>query len=118
MPTKDQPEQLISRRTVSQRLDLDSQVLDRLEELQVIVPVCRPGRQRAYAPEDVDRIRVYALLVQELDVNPAGAEIILRMRNRLLLARQRMMKLLLHAREQGILSELESLLESLEEEDF
>lgn len=107
---------LIARRTVCRRLALDGTELDRLEELQLVIPVRRPGRERAYAPEDIDRLRVYAVLVQELEVNPPGAEIILRLRTRLLTARQRLTQLLLQAREQGVLGELKDLLDALDED--
>ena len=107
---------LIARRTVCRRLDLDGAVLDRLEELQLVIPVRRPGRERAYAPEDIEQLRVYAVLVRELEVNPPGAEIILRMRHRLLTARQRLAQLLIQASQQGMLDELKDLLASLDED--
>ncbi len=107
---------LITRRTVCRRLDLDGTVLDRLEELQLVIPIRRPGRERAYAPEDIDRLRVYAVLIKELDVNPPGAEIILRLRTRLLTARRRLARLLIQASEHGMLDELKDLLDSLDDD--
>lgn len=107
---------LITRRMVCRRLDLDIAVLDRLEELQLVIPIRRPGRERAYAPEDIDRLRVYAVLVRELDVNPPGAEIILRLRTRLLTAHQRLARLLIQASQQGMLDELKDLLDSLDDD--
>ena len=70
---------VITRRTVLKKLCLDGEVLDRLEELQLVVPIIRPGKERAYRIDDVDRLRVYQVLINDLGVNPAGAEIILRM---------------------------------------
>jgi DNA-binding transcriptional MerR regulator len=101
---------------VCRRLGLDSQALDRLEDMQIIVAVRRPGRERAYSASDVDRLRVYAVLVHELDVNPAGAEIILRMRSRLLTVRTRLAQMFDQARAHGLLDELHQILDSLEEE--
>ena len=96
---------IITRRSIIRRLGLDGEVLDRLEELQLVIPVRRQGRERAYIPEDVDRLRVYCLLVSELDVNPAGAEVVLRMRNQLIGLRQRLALFLDQARQQGLLYE-------------
>jgi MerR family transcriptional regulator/heat shock protein HspR len=106
--------QIITRRTVIKQLNLDGEVLDRLEELEIVVPIHRPGRERGYGAEDVDNLRVYQVLVHELGVNPAGAEIILRMRNQLLGIRQRMGLLLTEMKAQGMLDEFRELLESLE----
>jgi len=110
--------ELITKRTICRRLDLDGRVLDRLEELEIVFPVRRPGRERAYAPDDVDRLRVYTILVRELDVNPAGAEIILRLRGRLIGVRSRLARLLHQAHQQGLLDELRGLLDSIEEDSF
>ncbi len=107
---------LIIRRTLSRRLFLDSKVLDRLEELQIVIPIRRPGKERAYSPQDADRLRVYALLVNDLDVNPPGAEIILRMRTQLLTLRNRLFHLFTRAQAQGMLEDLQDLLDSLEDD--
>lgn len=109
-------QRIFARRSVLKQLDLDGEVLDHLEELQIIVPVQRPGRERGYHPADVDRLRVYQVLVRELGVNPAGAEIILRMRNQLLHIRQNMSRLLGEMKAQGMLDEFQKVLESLEDD--
>lgn len=109
---------IIARRSVLKQLDLDGQVLDHLEELQIIVPVRRPGRERAYHIGDVDRLRVYQVLVRELGVNPAGAEIILRMRNQLLHIRKQMTRLLSEMQAQGMLDELKKILSALDDDLF
>jgi hypothetical protein len=49
-----------------------------------------------------------------LGVNPAGAEIILRMRGQLLLARQRLGQLLSEMKAQGKLEEFREVLDSLD----
>ena len=109
---------LYARRTIVRKLAIDDEALDRLEELQIVVPVRRPGRERAYFSEDVDILRVYAVLTRELDVNQAGAEIILRMRNRLLTVRQRMVQVLSEARAQGLLEELQEIIEAVSRDDL
>ena len=107
---------IIARRTVIQQLNLEGQVLDHLEELEIVVPIQRPDQERAYSIEDADNLRVYQVLVHELGVNPAGAEIILRMRNQLLGIRQRMGLLLTEMKAQGMLEEVREILESLKKD--
>jgi MerR family transcriptional regulator, heat shock protein HspR len=107
-----------TRRTVIRKLKLDGQVLDRLEELQIVVAVRRKGKERAYRSVDVDRLRVYQVLVQELGVNPAGAEIILRMRDQLLLFRKRMGQVLSQIKAEGMLDDFSEILSSLDKEPW
>ena len=107
---------IITRQTVIQQLSLEGEVLDHLEELEIVVPIHRPDQEQAYSIEDVDNLRVYQVLIRELGVNPAGAEIILRMRNQLLGIRQRMGLLLSEMKAQGKLDEVRKILESLEKD--
>ena len=107
---------IIARQTVIQKLNLDGEVLTHLEELEIVVPIHRPDQEQAYSIEDVDNLRVYQVLIHELGVNPAGAEIILRMRNQLLGIRQRMGLLLTEMKAQGMLDEVREILESLEKD--
>jgi hypothetical protein len=107
---------IVTRRTVIQQLNLDGEVLDHLEELEIVVPIHRPDQESAYSIEDVDNLRVYQVLVRDLGVNPAGAEIILRMRNQLLGIRQRMGLLLSEMKAQGLLDEVREIMESLEKD--
>ena len=107
---------IIARQTVIQQLNLDGEVLSHLEELEIVIPIHRPDQEQAYSVEDVDNLRVYQVLVHELGVNPAGAEIILRMRNQLLGIRQRMGLLLTKMKAQGMLDEVRDILESLEKD--
>ncbi|MBW1810677.1 MAG: hypothetical protein JRJ87_20965 [Deltaproteobacteria bacterium] len=107
-----------TRRTVIKKLKLDGQILDRLEELQIVVAVRRPGKERAYRAVDVDRLRVYQVLIQELGVNPAGAEIILRMRDQLLQFRKRMGQVLSQIKAEGMLEDFSEILSSLKDEPW
>ena len=95
--------ELVTRRTVIRRLQLDADVLDHLEEMEIVVPVYRPGRERCYQPGDVDQLRVYQLLVEDLGVNPPGAEIVLRMRARIIHTHERMGRLLNEMKAQGMI---------------
>jgi DNA-binding transcriptional MerR regulator len=112
------PHKIIARRTVLRRLEIEGEVLDRLEELELVVPVRRPGRERAYHVRDVDRLRVYQVLVQELGVNPPGAEIIVRMRTQLLTMQERMILLLAEFKNKGLLEELKQIVSALQDEPW
>jgi DNA-binding transcriptional MerR regulator len=106
---------MVARRTVMRQLRLPAELLDRLEELQVLVPVRRKGGERAYPIEDLEHLRVYRLLVEELGVNPAGAEIILRLRSQMLGAQRRLVTLLGRMRSEGLLDDLRELLSSFDD---
>jgi DNA-binding transcriptional MerR regulator len=112
------PRKIITRRTVLRRLEIEGEVLDRLEELDLVVPVRRPGRERAYHLRDVDRLRVYQVLVQELGVNPPGAEIILRMRTQLLAMQDRMFRMLSEFKNKVLLDEMKQIVASLQDEPW
>lgn len=107
---------LITRRSVMRHLGLEGEVLDRLEQLQIIIPVQRPRRERAYTPDDVDRLRLYRLLVSELEVNPAGAEIILQLRSKIFEIEDRLRRFLRQAETRGRLADLRDLLRSMDED--
>jgi len=106
---------MITRRRVIKQLNLDSEVLNHLEELEIIVPIKRPGKERSYGPQELDVLRVYQLLLKELGVNSAGAEIILRMRKQLVRFRTRMSAVFDQMRSQGMLEEFKELLSSLDD---
>lgn len=104
---------LITRRMVLRRFGVSGQVLDRLEELELLLPVRRPGRGKAYREEDLEHLRVWCLLVEELDVNPAGAEIVLQLRNRVLTLHRALWHLVEGLRDERVGREIRHLLESL-----
>jgi DNA-binding transcriptional MerR regulator len=108
---------VITRRTLVRRLGVDRATLDRLESLQLLVPVRRPGREPAYDLGELDHLRVWLVLVRELEVNPPGAEIILRLRQQLLETRRRLTLFFEEARAAGLLEELRGILEGLEGDD-
>lgn len=105
---------IIARRSVIKMLEIEPEAIDRLEQLQIIIPVRRPKRERAYHQKDIDCLRVYQLLVKELEVNPAGAEIILRMRKQMLEIQRRMGLMLNGIKSQGLLEEIKKILSSID----
>jgi len=75
-----------SRTEVVTILALDEAFLVELEREAIIVPDAEPAR---YSPRMLERARVAQNLVQELDVNIAGAAIIVRMREGMAALRRR-----------------------------
>jgi len=62
---------------------VDVKFVKRLEQEQVISPIVR--RSEKYYPLDqVDRVRVARLLIEEMGVNLAGAEVALHMREQMI----------------------------------
>jgi MerR family transcriptional regulator/heat shock protein HspR len=111
--------QRLTRRRVIKLLELDGDILDRLEELEVVVPQRRPGRERCYGPEDLDCIRVYKILLEDLGVNQAGAEIILRMRGQILQMHRNMAQVFGQMKVQGMLDDFKKAIESIKKDiDF
>jgi DNA-binding transcriptional MerR regulator len=62
---------------------VDKEFVRRLEEEQLISPVVR-HRQKVYPPEQVERVRVAHLLIEEMGVNLEGAEVALHMREQMI----------------------------------
>lgn len=64
---------------VARMVDLHPQTLRNYEQMGLVVPRRTEGNIRLYSPREVDRLRKINRLTQELGVNLAGVEIILRM---------------------------------------
>ena len=79
-PEYDEPCYTIS--VAAKLVNLHPQTLRRYEELGLIKPTRASGR-RLYSPRDLDRLRKIASLRDDLGVNLAGVEVILRMRERI-----------------------------------
>lgn len=81
LPRPDQPCYAIG--VVAQLVRLHPQTLRRYEELGLIKPARRSGR-RLYSQRDIDRLRQIVRLTDELGINLAGAEVILRLKEQVL----------------------------------
>jgi MerR family transcriptional regulator/heat shock protein HspR len=64
-------------------LGVHAQTLRYYERLGVIEPSRSEGRVRLYSKRDIDRLRQIKTLMNELGVNLAGVEVILRLRERI-----------------------------------
>ncbi len=77
----DEPYYAIS--VAARLVDLHPQTLRHYEALGLVVPGRSQGNIRLYSPRDIERLRKITRLTQELGVNLAGVEIILRLSRQL-----------------------------------
>ncbi len=77
----DQPVYTI--RIAAQMVGVHQQTLRTYEREGLLTPARSAGRQRLYSDDDIARLRVIRRLIDELGVNLAGADIILRLRQRI-----------------------------------
>jgi MerR family transcriptional regulator, heat shock protein HspR len=64
---------------VSRMVGLHQQTIRQYERVGLVRPARSAGNTRLYSQEDVQRLRLVVRLVNDLGVNLAGAEVILRM---------------------------------------
>jgi MerR family transcriptional regulator/heat shock protein HspR len=62
---------------------VDGKFVARLEREEIISPVVRRG-EKLYSIDQVDRVRVARLLMEEMGVNLEGAEVALNMREQMI----------------------------------
>lgn len=84
---------------VAEMLRLHQQTLRMYERKGLIRPSRTEGRTRMYSAEDVEEIARLVRLTRDLGVNLAGAEIILKMRRRMLDMQRQIEDLLDYVRE-------------------
>jgi len=77
----DQPCYIIS--VAAELVNLHPQTLRYYERVGLIKPQRSAGNVRLYSPQDIDRLHRITRLIEELGVNLAGAEVILRMSERM-----------------------------------
>lgn len=70
-------------RIAAQMVGVHQQTLRTYEREGLLTPARSAGRQRLYSDDDIARLRVIRRLIDELGVNLAGADIILRLRLRI-----------------------------------
>jgi len=69
---------------VLESFEVEIHFLAELEEEEILCPVCREGDpSKLFSEMDLENLRLAKLLVDEMGVNLAGVEIILRMRQTL-----------------------------------
>ena len=70
-------------RVAAQLVGVHQQTLRTYEREGLLTPARTAGRQRLYSQADIERLLVIRRLIDELGVNLAGADIILRLRQRI-----------------------------------
>ena len=78
---------------VSRICGVDVEFIRRLEQEDVIVSIVR-RRKKFYTLDQVDRVRVARLLIEEMGVNLEGAEVVLNMREQMIAMRRQFSELL------------------------
>lgn len=63
----------------AQMVELHPQTLRYYERIGLVVPARSPGNLRLYSPNDIERLRKVCRLTDDLGVNLAGADVILRL---------------------------------------
>ena len=79
---------------VTKICNVDETFVARLEQEKLISPIVRRGG-KVYSVDQVDRVRVARLLIEEMGVNLEGAEVALNMREQMI-AMQRQFNEILH----------------------
>ena len=67
---------------VARLTGIHQQTIRQYEKLGLLEPRRTPGGTRMFSLRDVERLQAIACLTQDMGVNPAGVELILRMRER------------------------------------
>ena len=70
-------------RIAAQLVGVHQQTLRTYEREGLLIPARTAGRQRLYSQNDIERLLLIRRLIDELGVNLAGADIILRLRKRI-----------------------------------
>ncbi len=64
---------------------IEERFLVELEEEEIICPLCRDDpSEQLFAPAEMEKLRFAKILVEEMGVNLAGVEVILRMRQNMI----------------------------------
>jgi MerR family transcriptional regulator/heat shock protein HspR len=73
------------RRQIVEIFEVEESFLDILEEEELVCPVQEESTQeKVFPPDQVERIRIINNLVNDLEVNLAGVEVIMEMRENLI----------------------------------
>jgi MerR family transcriptional regulator, heat shock protein HspR len=73
--------------------DVDEKFVVDLERERIVQPVIRRNL-KVYAPDQVERVRVARLLIEEMGVNMEGAEVALHMREQMIAMQRQFNELL------------------------
>jgi MerR family transcriptional regulator/heat shock protein HspR len=66
---------------VMDRFQVEQGLIEELEKEEIICSICHEGHTvRHYSAPDLDKVRIARVLMEDMDVNLPGVEVILRMR--------------------------------------
>ena len=69
--------------------EVNGNFIERLEEEEIVCPVCREGSPaKLFSESDLEKLRFAKILMEELDVNLQGVEVILQMRQNMVTMRR------------------------------
>ena len=78
--------------TVSEVIDIfqiDEETITYLEDVEIVCPECfNEQPDKRFSAFDLDKLRLVKLLMEDMDVNLPGVEVILRMRDNMIQMRQ------------------------------
>lgn len=70
---------------VSDRFQVDECLIEELEKEEIICSTCPEGHTiRHYSAPDLDKMRLAKILIEDMDVNMPGVEVIIRMRQNMI----------------------------------
>jgi MerR family transcriptional regulator, heat shock protein HspR len=73
--------------------NVPQEFIDILERERIVEPIMQ-RKQKVYSPDQVDRVRVAHLLIEEMGVNLDGAEVALHMREQMIAMQRQFNELL------------------------
>lgn len=88
-----------TRHQIVELLEIEEGFLLRLEQEEIIQPDAPPDAPSKYSEQMLERVRVAHNLVRDLDVNLAGAAIIVRLREEIASMRHQLERLVLELRQ-------------------
>ena len=101
--------------TVARMYSIHQQSLRQYESLDILVPQRTKGNTRMYSKIDLERLEIILNLTQEMGVNLAGVEIVLKMRGKITRLQGQMRELIIRFREH-LEQEYEEKLREVEDE--
>jgi MerR family transcriptional regulator, heat shock protein HspR len=85
--------------TVARMYDIHQQSLRQYERLGLLVPNRTSGNTRMYSKHDIEKLETILSLTQDMGVNLAGVEIVLKLKNQIFELQSQMQELLNRVRE-------------------
>ena len=70
---------------IIETFQVDEKFIHELEDDEIVCPVCKKNKpDKLFTPEEVEKLRLAKLLIEEMEVNRPGVEVILHMRQNMI----------------------------------